>query len=155
MYGEVGQDRLFGGAGNDLLDGGEGNDSLFGGDGDDALIGGLGVDLFEGGLGRDRFIFQSEADTPRAALDWILDFQVGLDKIDLTQIDANTLVAGNDVFAYIGSSTFTGQAGQLRISSVNGNWRVEGDTNGDGIADLSIEVTNLGGQPLNHSDFFL
>jgi hypothetical protein len=33
---------------------------------------------------------------------------------DLATIDANTLVAGNQAFSFIGSAAFSGAAGQLR-----------------------------------------
>ena len=48
---------------------------------------------------------------------------------------------GNDnAFAWIGSGAFTGAAGQLRIASVADDILLQGDVNGDGVADLAIRV---------------
>ena len=67
----------------DTLDGGAGDDNLLGTEGDDVIIGGPGDDLLRGGddLGffLDRFIFATGDGN-----DQILDFEVGLDLIDLS-----------------------------------------------------------------------
>ncbi len=78
---------IVGGAGNDTLDGGDGNDTLNGGQGNDTLIGGSAADTMTGGAGADVFQFRDAADSTRASRDTILDFTVGTDSIDLTQID--------------------------------------------------------------------
>ena len=44
-------------------------------------------------------------------MDQILDFTPGTDKIDLSRIDANSLVAGDQAFNWIGSNAFSGTAG--------------------------------------------
>jgi serralysin len=53
------------------------------------------------------------------------------DWIDLSAIDANTAISGNQAFDFIGSDAFTA-AGQLRLS----NGILYADTNGDKAADL-------------------
>ena len=63
-------------------------------------------------------------------------------------IDANSIVAGNQAFSYIGAAAFSGTAGQLKY--VDGF--VQGDTNGDSIADFMIETNAFS---LSASDFFL
>jgi Ca2+-binding RTX toxin-like protein len=105
LFGENGDDTLGGGEGNDLLNGGTGDDDLLGGHGDDRLLGSSGKDLLEGdfgddtliggrgrdrldggwgddtltgGAGRDLFVF-----TKGEGTDQILDFELGLDRIDL------------------------------------------------------------------------
>jgi hypothetical protein len=47
-------------------------------------------------------------------MDHILDFTPGTDRIELDRIDANTLLAGNQAFSWIGSNAFSGSAGELR-----------------------------------------
>lgn len=98
LYGEAGNDRLFGDAGNDFLSGGNDDDILSGGLGNDMLLGGLGNDVLTGGAGADTFIFQAMSEMPKA--DRITDFQQGLDKIDLSAIDANPFVAGDQSFSF-------------------------------------------------------
>ena len=85
VEGGAGDDRIEGGEGNDLLRGDDGNDrlegdlgddSLFGGAGADTLNGGLGLDTLSGGDGADLFVIDS-----LGAVDRILDFQLGVDKL--------------------------------------------------------------------------
>ena len=85
-------------------------------------------------------------------MDHILDFAAGTDKIDLGRIDADTLTAGDQAFSWIGSNAFSGSAGQLRAYQDGANWVVEGDTDGNGAADLVIRIT-VGGGPLAQGDF--
>ncbi|MHA7774471.1 calcium-binding protein [Roseibium sp. M-1] len=81
LFGDSGDDRLYGATGNDYLDGGTGNDRLDGGDDNDVLIGGLGNDRLVGGEGADQFVFAAMA---KNEADRILDFQSGLDVIDIS-----------------------------------------------------------------------
>jgi serralysin len=138
--------RLFGGKASDTLKGGALNDLLHGN---------LGADTLEGGGGADAFRFQNQAESTAASMDQILDFTPGTDRIELDRIDADTLTAGNQAFSWIGSGAFTGTAGQLRAYEQSGTWFVEGDTNGDGTADLVIALTLQGPTPLSASDFLL
>jgi Ca2+-binding RTX toxin-like protein len=141
--------RLFGGAAADTLKGGALGDIVFGNIGADDLTGGGGADIF---------LYHTTADSTTGSVDDILDFTAGTDKIDLGKVDANTLVAGDQAFTFIGSNAFSGSgaasAGQLRAYQDGNSWKVEGDTNGDGIADLVINLVVIGG-PIAQSDFLL
>ncbi|MBV9929944.1 MAG: tandem-95 repeat protein [Alphaproteobacteria bacterium] len=136
--------------------GGTGNDTLIGGAGNDTLYGGLGSDTLTGGGGNDFFLYtavnQSTAGTP----DRITDFTVG-DKIDLSQIDADTTTAGHQAFSFIGTAAFDNHAGELRVEfdAVHNIWTVQADVDGDGHADLTILVNTTGGHALTNTDFFL
>jgi Ca2+-binding RTX toxin-like protein len=151
--------RLTGGGGNDVLDGGAGNDTLAGGNGADLLVGGTGADSLKGGAGADVFRYDAAADSTAAAPDLIGDFQVGVDKIDLHPIDANTFAAGDQAFHWIGANAFSGtgaaSAGELRVYQSGSYWWAAGDTNGDGTADLVIAFTPQSGMPLGQGDFLL
>lgn len=68
-------------------------------------------------------------------------------------MDADTTVAGDQNFSFIGSAAFSGVAGQLRYSHVNNFTYVEGDTNGDGTADFFIRINGI--HALITSDFTL
>lgn len=140
LSGLAGNDTLLGRGGNDILIGGMGNDSLNGGDGNDRLQGDAGADNLTGGAGADTFVFAAVTDSRTSSgRDTITDFVSRLDKIDLRAIDANTRTAGDQAFSYIGASAFSGRAGQLHF--VKGV--LEGDTNGDRVADFHIVVQGV------------
>jgi len=141
FYGNDGDDLIQANGGNDFLYGGNGVDRLYGGSGNDWLIGGAGRDLMYGGSGLDVFDFNSvtESRPGSSNRDTIYDFVAGSDKIDLSSIDANSSVSGNQAFAYIAARSFSGVAGQLRMD----NGYVQGDTNGDRIADFEIYVSGF------------
>lgn len=72
--------------------------------------------------------------------DIVTDFSQGEgDQIDLFNIDANTPVAGNQAF-FLGGGAFTHLAGQLIQFSSGGYTMVQGDTNGDAVADPEMRV---------------
>jgi hypothetical protein len=77
-----------------------------------------------GGGGADTFRYITTLDSTGAAMDEILDFAPGTDKIDLSRIDANSLAGGDQAFSWIGSNAFTGSgaasAGELRAYQNNG-----------------------------------
>jgi Ca2+-binding RTX toxin-like protein len=150
LTGDVGANVLSGGNGNDSLSGGAGDDILNGGAGADTLVGGAGADRLTGGDGADRFVYVSLADSTVAAPDAIIDFVSGSDRIDLSRIDAITGGADN-AFTFVAS--FTHKAGQLMTHIVNGHYAVEGDVNGDGLADFTINVESA--TALKAADFIL
>ncbi|HZF96362.1 MAG TPA: M10 family metallopeptidase C-terminal domain-containing protein, partial [Allosphingosinicella sp.] len=87
-----------------VFDGRGGDDTLIGGKGNDTITGGGGADLLAGGAGADRFVYLAASDSVSGAMDRILGFQNGIDKIDLEALgrvkltftpanDANTGVA--------------------------------------------------------------
>ncbi len=138
--------RMFGGADADILTGGAGNDTLYGGLGADTLTGGLGLDIFQ---------YRSVAESTPAGRDGIQDFTLG-DKIDLSRIDANTLLAGDQAFTFIGSGAFTNHAGELNAVNTAGNiWTAPGDVDGDGVADFQLIVLVTDAHPLTGADFML
>ncbi|MGB3402192.1 MAG: calcium-binding protein [Microcoleaceae cyanobacterium] len=81
--GKSGDDILEGGADNDQINGGWGNDKIHGGSGEDTLTGGRGSDTLVGGDDADRFVFQRNQSLRNGELDMIVDFEVGVDKIEI------------------------------------------------------------------------
>jgi Ca2+-binding RTX toxin-like protein len=159
LTGGSANEKLFGNAGANQLAGGAGADRIEGGAGNDILVGGTGKDTLLGGAGNDVFDFNSVAEasaTPTASnRDIISDFVRGQDKIDFSTIDANGSLAG-DAFTYLAAkgAAFGGQAGQLRWYQESGTKTVvEGDINGDRIADFHVELTGL--HTLTAGDFLL
>ncbi len=144
LNGSYEEDTISGLGGNDTLRGLAAADVLNGGDGADRLIGGTGADTLTGGTKGDIFEFETLSDSAGGASDWIADFTRSQgDKIELTDIDANTLVGGNQAFSFIGTAAFSNQAGQLRYFQQNGDTFVAGDVDGNGVADFQIFVDPL------------
>jgi Ca2+-binding RTX toxin-like protein len=139
--------------GNLTLFAGGGHDVLTGGDGADLIVGGAGADSLTGGGGADTFRYDAASDSVGLA-DLIGDFQSGLDRIDLSRIDADTIAGGNQAFSWIGSNAFSGSAGELRTYEADGYRLVEGDTDGNGLADFVIGF-QVGTSPLVQGDFLL
>jgi len=155
IAGGAANDVLAAGQQNDALVGNAGDDTLFGLAGNDWLLGGAGADTLRGGTGRDSFVYQSTSDSTAASIDHIVDFEDTTDHIDLSAIDANTLADGNQAFSFIGSDSFSNTAGELRAYQSGSDWFVEGDVNGDGTADLVVQVTVFNEHVMAASDFVL
>ncbi|HLL30144.1 MAG TPA: Ig-like domain-containing protein, partial [Allosphingosinicella sp.] len=140
--------RLFGGAGNDVLTGGSGADLIFGG---------LRGDTLTGGGGNDIFRYDSVLESNSTERDGIQDFSNG-DLIDLSRIDANELIEGNQAFHFIGNAAFSNTAGELRFENISLGgpiWLVQGDTNGDGISDFEVVLVINPADPITSGDFIL
>ena len=138
--------------GNDaanILRGFAGRDVLDGGGGNDVLVGGANGDSLTGGAGNDVFRYFAASDSTLADIDVIMDFafsvEAGIDRIDLRPVDANALVAGDQAFRWIGDAGFGSlggaSAGELRFEILSTDYyRILGDTDGDGTADIAIAV---------------
>ncbi len=101
--------------------------------------------MMHGGAGADRFDINSIIETgyTLATSDRILDFNRAQgDVINLFGMDANTLVADNQAFTFIGSAAFSA-AGQLRFDVGGGRTVISGDVNGDGVADFFIRLDGI------------
>jgi Ca2+-binding RTX toxin-like protein len=156
LNGNNGANNLSGLGGMDFLNGGAGNDTLNGGDDADWLTGGSGRDQMTGGSGGDYFNFEAGhfAGLTSTTCDRILDFsQVQGDKLRFDQMDANPVLGGDQSFAFIGTEAFHGMAGELRYFQEGGNTFVEGDFNGDGVADFMIRLDGV--HALTGDDLFL
>ncbi len=156
LSGGDGADVLNGLEGNDALNGEAGNDTLDGGADNDVLTGGAGQDRLTGGAGADAFVFIN-ADIRRtgpgfglaADKDVILDLSfAGGDRIDLSAIDANAILAGDQAFTFV--SNFTGVAGQATLKFISGKSVLQLDVDGDSKADLLVEINgNITGTTTN------
>ena len=103
-----------------------------------------------GGKQGDVFVFLTIDDAGIGEQrDVIGDFVSGVDRINLSAIDANANRNGNQSFIFIGNDDFSSKAGELHLK----NGVVSGDTDGDGRADFAIDVADLNG--MTQADFQL
>ena len=99
------------------------------------------------------FVFAAGNLRWRAASTTYFDF-VGTDLIDLTGIDADTSTPGIlDAFHFLANAVFDGVASALDyfFDAVRGVTVLQGDTNGDRVADFAIDLT--GNVALTSTDF--
>ncbi|MBC1189950.1 calcium-binding protein [Microcystis aeruginosa CS-558/01A06] len=138
------------------LTGGAGNDSLSGGDGDDTLIGGSGTDTMTDGVGNDIYRFLSVSDSGvGAARDVLTDFTPGFDKIDLSAIDANTTIAGDQAFTFVGTGGIVG-GGIVNYFISGSTLIVQAEIEGDGNLTVDMQIQLNGGlSAIAATDFIL
>jgi serralysin len=142
------------GAGNFVGTGNTLANMINGGAGADTLNGGAGQDTLAGGLGADIFKFSTTTDTAVGLGDTITDFLLsGGDKIDLSAIDANTTIVGDQAFSFIGSAAFSGANGELRaVVQGDGNTHIFGSVAG---ATPNFEIVLTGNYTLAATNFTL
>lgn len=140
--GRDGSDRLAGENGHDVLIGGSGNDVIDGGGGNDILVGGLGSDIMAGGQGTDTFAYAAFNESGNGSLaDKILGFQHLVDRINVLDLDANTLIGGNQAFRFIGGRAFDA-AGQIRFvfDAARDQTLVLFNSDNDATAEMTIKL---------------
>ncbi|CAN5286541.1 calcium-binding protein [soil metagenome] len=114
------------------------NDVIKGSAADNIITGGGGADRLTGGAGADTFVFNALSDSTVAARDTITDFNHAQgDKIDLSGIDA---VSGGGHDDFVMTNAFHHTAGELAVTKTATGWLVQGDVNGDGIADFGLDL---------------
>ncbi len=150
LVGSVRGDALTGSAVANMLSGEDSNDRLTGAGGADVLNGGLGGDLFTYRVAGDSTVAVTGRDT-------IQDFNsLEQDRIDLSQIDADGNAGnGNGAFSFIGTERLHRDGRQqVRFTAAGDDLLVEGDANGDKVADFAILVqgTSPSPRPISCSD---
>ncbi|KXU31018.1 cadherin [Sphingobium sp. 22B] len=153
LRGAGGNDTLIGNGGADTLNGAGGNDIIDGGAGADRITGGAGADILTGGADADLFIYNATGNSTPAIMDRLMDFQQGIDRIDLSAIDAMPALSGNQAFSFIGNAAFSGP-GQLHVYSNGTDSFVEANVdNNPATVDFAIRL--IGVHNLTASDFLL
>ncbi|ARC87645.1 calcium-binding protein [Rhodovulum sp. MB263] len=142
-------------SGIESIDGGSGRDTIIGSAGADVIIGGAGGDILTGMAGADIFEFNEASHSKGSNTDRITDFTTGEDLFDLSGIDANSGLAGDQDFDFIGTAAFSGTAGELRVdlTSLPGMTVILADITGNGAVDLEIRLDGL--HSLAATDFLL
>ncbi|CAA9389256.1 MAG: Alkaline phosphatase [uncultured Rubellimicrobium sp.] len=151
--GDSGADRLSGTGGASVLIGAAGDDVLRGGEGADRLVGGLGRDTLHGGIDRDRdvFVFSGAEDSPAGpGRDILYDVVSGIDLIDLSGIDPQSGLGGDQGFRFAGKSA---AAFSVWTVASKGDLILRADVTGDRTADIEIRL--VGVSSLTASDLLL
>ena len=151
---------LTGNAASNVLSGLGGNDTLLGGGGDDVLAGGAGNDLLDGEAGHDVLTGNVGADVFRFTATGLSNLDMG-EITDFSRIQHDKIaLVGLSAYTFEGTAALTaideygqGDYGQFRYVAVSGGVRVEGDANGDGVADWSLFVRGV--DILRLDDFIL
>lgn len=145
IIGNSADNILDGGRGNDQLKGMAGDDSLLGGKGDDQLLGGLGKDHLTGGAGHDTFIYQKVKDFG----DTITDFEIGIDKIDLSALFKGEDDGGKDILEDFGD--------YVKFKQLGANTKVRVNSQGeeDGKFKTLATLMNVEKTALSANDFVL
>ncbi len=164
LSGQSGNDTLYGDAGTDYLAGGSGNDILYGGTENDRLSGTDGLDRLFGQGGTDTFDYDAVSHSPVGTTlrDVVGDFTgVGgstrTEAIDLSTIDANTSVSGNQAFTFRGTGAFSAP-GQVRVqASGTTETLIQANVTGTSGAEMEILVADGTALPTawNALDFLL
>lgn len=143
VQGYGGNDRLFGGDSEDILFGDGGNDTLSGGGNNDFLGGGEGRDKLTGGAGADQFLYFSVSESSsKSTADLITDFSHGSDDlIGLGSIDARSATEKNDAFKFLGTTAFSGKAGELRYEIIGDVTYVQGNIDTDKDAEFVLALS--------------
>ena len=144
MEGVIGtnhNDTLTGSSLEDVLKGGGGNDMIEGAGGNDEIHGGTGMDTLTGGAGADTFVFIDTGESPAGTnRDIITDFTPGVDKIDISGIDADTALAYDQDFLFQANATPESDPGTVANSATwfhsDGNTFIRADVNGDNPTDF-------------------
>jgi Ca2+-binding RTX toxin-like protein len=153
LSGSAFNDTLKGGDGGDFLFGSDGRDTLDGGNGNDRLNGGLGNDIMTGGSGSDSFIFDSQLG-PTPNIDRIVDFSVGIDKIEIHRdFSFPGLTPGELDAAQFAVGAATGAGPQIVYNASTG--ALFYDSNGAGAGGSTQFAVLTGAPVLTNQDFLI
>lgn len=141
-------ENAIGGSGNDVIVGNDSGNFIDGGDGNDVIYGGAGQDILKGGKGLDIFVYKNASDSTLDSPDKIMDFETGIDKINLSFFNA-----GKPGFIHF-VDQFTGAAGEVVLSydAQTNTSDILLNVNNDTVPDLKIQLV---GQVDAVQDFIL
>jgi Ca2+-binding RTX toxin-like protein len=152
IYGLAGNDTVLGGSGDDILFGGIGADSVLGGSGADVLLGQDGRDTLVGGSGSDRYYYTDTGESSTyVGGDRVIGFEgageIGGDRFDLREIDADEDVGGDQSFIFYGeiANPQVGAALGARalwVGTPNGETVLRGNTDDDGTIDFTVRISD-------------
>ena len=127
------------------VNGSASNDVISIGGGATTVTGGLGNDNLTAGSGADNFRYTSTADFAGPVRDFITGFDASADVFSFSGMGFASTIN------FVGLGSFTGTGSEAWIA--NGS-TLEIDVNGDGAADMQIELSNIQGKlPPTNANF--
>ena len=143
-------ENAIGGSGNDVIVGNSADNFIDGGDGSDVIYGGAGQDMLKGGKGMDIFVYTKTSDSMPEFFDKLIDFETGVDKINLSFFNQ---AAGKPGFIHF-VDQLTGVAGQVVLSydAQSNTSDIIVNVNNDTVPDMKIQLV---GQVDAATDFIL
>jgi hypothetical protein len=116
--------------------------------------GGAGQDTYFLGAGRDLVDIDRITESPvGAGRDVVLDFLAGTDRLDLAGVDADTTIAGDQAFRFVGTAAHGDTPGVIGFFVSGDNTIVRGGTDTDGTPEFQIQLSGF--VPLSVEDFYL
>jgi Ca2+-binding RTX toxin-like protein len=117
---------------------------LKGGDGNDRLVGNKGVDTLFGEAGADTFVFKSITDSGLVVgtRDKVMDFVSGVDVIDLSGIDANSLLDGDQAFTLDTDGTLAIGEYSIKLTQA-GNTLIALNVDSGSAPDMQIQLNGV------------
>ena len=141
----------FTGVWNPSVRGDRDNVTINGSTSDDNIIGSSTLDLITGGFGRDTltgggfgdlFVYNDILDSLTVTgRDLITDFAPGADKIDVSAIDANAGLEGDQSFVLDTDNVFT--IGEFRIRVLTNSQIIDFNTDADPNIDMQIQIRGV------------
>lgn len=148
--GNAAANRMDGNSGGNTLDGLAGNDRLNGQAGSDRLIGGTGRDRLTGGADADTFVF---AEAGSANRDTILDYQAGIDRIELSGTAFGLAAGPLDASQFTIGTAASAASHRIVYDQVNGEIYFDADGSGSASRQLLGFVND--GTILTADDFII
>lgn len=154
LKGDTGDDLIMGRGGNDVVDGDQGIDVLIGGAGRDVIKAGAidgPIPVSDGQTDFVRYLSVADSGPTLSTGDVIEEFKAGEDKIDLSAIDTNPSLWGDQVFKFVASFSDSVK-GEVKVTYLNENTQISIDVDDDVFTDMVMLVK---GAHLTVSDFIL
>jgi len=144
IFGTSSNDKLKGTSADEVISGGYGGDRISGGGASSSLRSNA-KSRSDGGHDVFWYVRADSSLAKRGLRDVIADFGSD-DKIKLADVDANSLVEGDQAFTWIGDKKFARRhsAGELRIDYRNKCAVLQGDVDGNGKADFEVKLLGVG-----------
>lgn len=143
LTGTLFPDNLTGSAVSNIIHGSDSNDLISGLSGADVLYGDAGLDAIDCGSDGDvdRVAYVQPPDSPVGPnRDQVSNFNAGNDVVDLTAMDANVNVGGDEAFVF---NDTTPQANSVWYVVSGTDIIVQGDVNGDAAPDFEVLVKGV------------